>query len=439
MATRLTACLCCCVAAHFALASAARAQAPARKIRQKMSDTLNNTPDFMCSASIERTERVGDGEPAVLPALHIDAGIANGIEIYAVPATDGEKDILRKVLSLYHTAGTGSFAMYARGVFLTTEATFYYMPEESKGGRTLSRLDFAMPREVSHYSASNAGRKADLGYSGSIWSDPHSMEVARVWLKADAIPEELGIESVTQTIDYGRAAILGIPVLLPTATELRLREVSGREVRLTGHFSDCRQFSSKRGERFVENGVGDPVKVSTASPTRAGSVLPSIAELLPAKTRIEMMLNDPIDERTTTEKSKLSFTVLREVKKDGRVVVPKGANVSGHVTRILRQTFPIFTAIKGYYAVGILLDTIDVDGRRFRMRANLEQVGPPATQICFLPLSNDPNKWGEFDDRQMLFSIPPAESGESFLGVVSEFLRLGSHWVTYWTIEEGPG
>jgi hypothetical protein len=55
-----------------------------------------------------------------------------------------------------------------------------------------------------------------------------------------------------------------------------------------------------------------------------------------------------------------------------------------------------------------------------------------------VPLSVDPNRFGEFDDRQTLFIVPAAEHGESFLGIVSEFLRLGGHWKTYWTIVKPP-
>jgi hypothetical protein len=55
-----------------------------------------------------------------------------------------------------------------------------------------------------------------------------------------------------------------------------------------------------------------------------------------------------------------------------------------------------------------------------------------------VPLSVDPNRFGQFDDRQTLFVVPAAEHGESFLGIVSEFLRLGGHWKTYWTIVKPP-
>jgi hypothetical protein len=418
-----------------------------------MADTLNGTPDFICSVSIERTERTGNAAPAPLSPLQVNAGIINGKELYVMPSSDADQALLRRVLAVYKRAGTGTFAMYARAVFLTTEATFYIVPEKTKDGRTLSRLDFAMPREVSHYSLTNSGRTANLGYSGSIWTDPHNQEVTRVLLQADDIPQDLGIKAVTQSVDYGRIAILGIPVLLPLATDLTLRELSGRELRITGRFNDCHQFSYKRGEQFVENGLETMVSVSAPSPAPSSpaaaapapvsppvvpQVLPSIVELLPPNTYFEMMLEDPIDERSTIEGTKLSFTVSRDIKKGGKVVVPMGATATGHVTRILRQTYPFETGQKGYYLVGIQLETIDVGDRRFRMWANLERVGPPATQIGFVPLSVDPNRFGQFDDRQTLFVVPAAEHGESFLGIVSEFLRLGGHWKTYWTIVKPP-
>lgn len=421
---------------------------PVRKIRQKMADTLNSTPDFICSVSIERTERMGKEPLTGLPELHVNAGIINGKELYAMPASESDQAILRKVLALYRQAGTGCFAMYARAVFLTAEATFYDGPEELVDGRTLSRLDFAMPREVSHYALNNAGKPVEAGYSGSIWTDPHNLEVARLMLQAGDLPPDLGIKAVTQTIDYGRTHILGLSALLPVASDLTVQETTGRELRVTAHFSDCRQHYAKPGEQFAVNRLESEATVSSESaasesPARAGTatasvpasqVLPSVVEFLPAKTPFEAMLEDPIDERTTTEGSKLSFTVSRDVKKDGKVILPRGATASGHVTRILRQTYVLNTSLKGYYAVGIRLDTMQVEERRYRISANLERVGPPATQICFVPFSHNPLKWGQYDDIYQLFIIPDPELGESFLGVVSEFLRLGNHWRTDWTV-----
>jgi hypothetical protein len=441
MAKRLGACLWCSFAFYLACAGGAFAQLPIRKIRQKMADTLNSTPDFICSVSIDRTERTGKEAVTGLSALHLNGGIINGKELYTMPDSDDDKAVLKKVLALYGRAGTGSFAMYARAVFLTSEATFYDGPEETVNGRTLARLDFAMPREVSHYALINAGKPVEAGYTGSIWIDPHSLEVERLSLQGGELPPELGLKAVTQTIDYGRTRILGISALLPVTSDLALQESTGRELRLTEHFSDCVQHVAKRGEQLVENRLEAPVTAGAetkapkaVAPGIVSDSLPSILEIWPVNTAFSVMLEDPIDERNTAEGSKLSFTVPRDLKKDGKVFLPKDYTASGHITRILRQTYIINTSEKGYYDVGIQLDAIEIEGRRYRISANLERVGPPATQICFLPYSHDPLKWGQYDDIYQLLLTPASVPGESFLGVVAEFLRLGGHWRTDWTV-----
>ncbi|HTT65878.1 MAG TPA: hypothetical protein VMG35_28705 [Bryobacteraceae bacterium] len=441
MAARLTGCLWCCVALELVLGSGALAQLPVRKIRQKMSDTLNSTPDFMCAVSLERSERDGKEPAPVLPGLQVKAGIISGKEMYLLPSTEGDQAILKKVLAVYNRAGTGTFALYARAVFLTAAATFYDGPEETKDGRVLSHLDFAMPREVSHYALNNGGQPLPTGYSGTIWTDPHNQEVAKLLLQADNIPAAAGLKAITQTFDYSHANIGGVSTLLPSAMDLTVQEAAGPELRITAHFSDCSSYVSKRGEQFVENRLAEPVTETghaSAVIRSSTSTLPSIEELLPAKSVFEMILQDPIDERSTTEGSRLSFVVSREVKRDGKVVLPKGAIAKGHVTRLLRQTYVINTSVKAYYLIGIQIDTIEVQGHLYQIWANLESVGPPATQICFVPLSHDPAKWGDYYDLYTLFAVPNAERGESFLGVVDEYLRLGSHWRTDWMVLHLP-
>ena len=58
--------------------------------------------------------------------------------------------------------------------------------------------------------------------------------------------------------------------------------------------------------------------------------------------------------------------------------------------------------------------------------------------IYFVPYSDDPNRWGTYDDFRTVFSVPKPDPGESFLGVVGEFLRLHGDFVMYWTTVEPP-
>ena len=406
-----------------------------------MSDNLNATPDFICSVSIERTERMGKGAPATLPALHVDAGIIDGKELYASPSADADQALLKTVLALYGRAGTGSFAMYARAVFLTPDATFYGAPDEWTDGRRLSRLDFAMPGEDSNYSLQREGQPVTLGYSGSIWTDPGNPDVVRMALEADRIPPDLGIAAISQTIEYARASMAGASVLLPVAMDLTLQEQSGRESRLAGRFKDCHRYLAKVGELWVENAIGAPAAVTTAAvsqPKVFSEEAPPAApagERLPANISFETILDEPIDERVTRDGSKLSFRLSHDIKKGGKVIVPKDAVIAGHITRIIRQSFGVYSTVKGYYTVGMTLDTVDVGDRRFQVLANLETIGPPASTIGYLPYSRDPDRWGPYDDLKLFFVTPPPDPGESFMGILSEFLRLSSHirmgWVSH--------
>ena len=388
-----------------------------------MVDNLSKTPDFVCSVSIEETDAA-----ATLATLSVEGGVVNRKELYAWPANEGEKARLKDVLAVYAKACTGGFALYSRAVFLTVNATFYGAPDEATDNRRLLRLDFAMPREASTYILSREAR----GYSGSIWSDPDSLDVVRFRLQADDIPPDLGIKAITQIFEYGHVKMAENSVVLPVTSELRVLERSGREVRIVEHSSDCRQYiAAKRGNIYVETAADAPAKAAAPVP------------VLPAKLVLPMILTEPIDERTTLQGSSLSLTVVRDVKKSGKVIVPKGSTATGHVTRIIRQAFPTdFSTLKRYYLVGIQLDSMVAGDQRFQLWANLESLGPPppppADSIAFIPFSNDPNKWGTFDDLHTQFIVPPAVSGESFLGVVLENLRLPDRLVMDWSTTEPP-
>jgi hypothetical protein len=424
---------------HFALACGVFAQAPVHKIRQKMTASLRNTPDFVCSELIETTERVGSNPPVKLMPLRVEGGVINGKELYVAPATDDEKIRLGQLLAVYGKAGTGSFALYSRDLFFTTEGTFYSLPDEVSEDRRFSRLDFALPREASTYSINRQGRSTTLAYSGSIWIEPGSPDVARLLLKADDIPGDLGIKAVTQSFEFARIKMAGNSVLLPTGMELTLQEISGRETRVNSSFSGCHQYVAKRGDPFVE---AAPRPTVVASQPGAGSTPANAGPLLPEKLVLETILAEAIDERSTTQGSKLSFVVTRDVKRKGQVIVPKGATGAGHITRILRQTYPIDNGYKGYYLIGAQLDSVTIGNRQFRFWGNLESLGPPPPppldSVGFVPYSQDPNKWGTFDEMKTLFVVPPAESGESFVGIVGEFLRLPKRLVMYWSTQDSP-
>jgi hypothetical protein len=196
----------------------------ARRFQNNMADSLSRTQNFICTESIERTVRMGSGQSSALAPLRVDAGVIDGTEISATPS--GERDIatLKEVVGQFASAGTGTLALPTRAIFLTNAATFYRAKEESKDGKRLAHWDFTMPREASKYTLTKEGRETMIGYSGSFWADPETADVVRLEWTPDNIPPETGIKTITQSVSYGRNAIGGVSVLLPTASELVVAE-----------------------------------------------------------------------------------------------------------------------------------------------------------------------------------------------------------------------
>jgi hypothetical protein len=429
----------------IALACGLFAEIPVPRIRQKVIDSLGNTPDFICSETIESTERLGRAATVTLPAIRVTAGVINGKELYALPANEDDRSRLRQVMAVFAKGGTGSFALYSRAVFLTTDASFYGMVSESKDGISLSRTGFAIPQDASTYALNVGGERVRLGYTGSIWMEPTTFEMVRLVLRADDPPARSDIKSVSQSFVFGHTSFPAHTVLMPVSMEFDLQERSGDQRLLTAHFSDCRQYVSKRGDQFVE--AAPPIEMA-ASP--AGEVAPAVAAgarpegpFLTAKLELQTELIEAIDERTTVQGTKLSLTVTRDVKQKGNVIVPKGAAIQGLVTRIIRQVFPNAQALKAYYLVGIRLDTVTAGSGHFQLVANLESLAGAGrmaitNSIYFVPYSSDPDRWGTWDSWRAVFVVPKPDRGESFIGVVDESLRLPGHFAMYWRTVEPP-
>lgn len=145
----------------------------------------------------------------------------------------------------------------------------------------------------------------------------------------------------------------------------------------------------------------------------------------PAETDLDVSLVTPVDERTTTASPELAFKLTRELKKDGVLLAPKNAVVTGRVTRVQKQASFVRGVKRNYYVVGLQIVSINTGEASVPVSAELETVGPTAMNDYFVPLSHGPDKWGEFEQYRAQFTIPPdPQPGESFLGVVRESLRV---------------
>ena len=61
-----------------------------------------------------------------------------------------------------------------------------------------------------------------VGFHGSFYADPVTLDVRRVEVVAEDIPAELGVTAAETTVDYGRLRIGDEEFLLPVESELMM-------------------------------------------------------------------------------------------------------------------------------------------------------------------------------------------------------------------------
>ena len=111
--------------------------------------------------------------------------------------------------------GNGNFAIYARILFLSDVATFEDRGETQLGGRPAWRYDFRVSRSTSGHRLRVNKREAVVGFHGSFYADPVTLDVRRVEVVAEDIPADLGVTAAETTVDYGRLKIGDEAFLLP--------------------------------------------------------------------------------------------------------------------------------------------------------------------------------------------------------------------------------
>jgi hypothetical protein len=104
------------------------------------------------------------------------------------------------------------------------------------------------------------------------------------------------------------------------------------------------------------------VAYATASATSAAE---SRAFLLPAGTTIPVRLDQSLDTKHDPAGARFVATVSAPVVRGGQVIVPRGATARGHVFESKPSG-----RLKGRAVLGLTLDTVEVRGRVYHIRAS---------------------------------------------------------------------
>lgn len=325
------------------------------KIRTRMLFNLRHQPNYTCVETIERSSRSkSTARFKIVDTLRLEVALVDGREMFAWPGSRkfDDFDITKMITS--GAIGNGNFATHARALFETRSATFHYQGVVDFEDKKAIRFDYEVPQMLSGFRIRTANASAIVGYHGSFYASPETFDMERMNVMADEIPAELMLASTEDRIDYAIARIGEGDFLLPSESDLSMVNSNGSENHNHVKFTSCRQFS---GESVVTFGEAPESKPEAAhTPTREFDV--------PQDLDIGLVLTRPIDLRKAAIGDPVPARVDHDVKKNGEVVIPKGALAAGRITRIEKYD--------RYTIVGVEFPEIEAPGMLARMKGRLD-------------------------------------------------------------------
>jgi hypothetical protein len=336
-------------------AAAAGGQDPISLIRARVAETTARTPNYTCLETIERRWYADEyATSQVLDRMRFEVAVIDGKEQFAWPGGSRfDSQELQKLLERGLTK-TGDFSGFLSGIFGSNSATYTLVGEQPAAIRRAIRYDYRVAQANSGYRMALNGVQALVGFHGSFWVDPETLDLTRLEIEGDDIPPVLKTSSAKMAIDYGLVAVGAGSFLLPQATDVRLVSDRGLASRTITRFSQCRQFLAESSISFEER----PVE-QVANQTDAG------AELPPGVT-LEVGLAAPISRKTAATGDVVEAELRKDVKAKGGILVPKGAAVEGRI--LLLET-------RGSAHPSDLLvlrfTKLRFGARRFRLRASV--------------------------------------------------------------------
>jgi hypothetical protein len=234
-----------CAAALAAQSELPREVVLLKRIREHMKTRLQQVPNYTCLETVERSEQVSNAAKfKPVDTVRIEVAEVDGKELFARPG----KKFDETNPSAFAKGGfmaNGLFALHSKALFIDDTARFTYAGEDEIDGRKLVRYDYQVAQQVSGYRIVVPGRQAVVGYHGSFWSDPQTLDTLHFRLIAEDIPVAIGVTDAGVDIDYQNVKIRRAEALLPKRADMIATGSSGIRLRNVTTFSNCKHYGSE--------------------------------------------------------------------------------------------------------------------------------------------------------------------------------------------------
>ena len=334
------------------------------RIREKMTGVLLRQPNYTCTETIERSRQEVGNRSRITDTLRLEVALVDGKELFAWPGSKQFED--RELSDLVTTGmfGNGNFAIYARILFLSDVAVFVDRGETQLGERPARRYDFRVSRLTSGHRLRVNGLEAVVGFHGSFYADPVTLDLRRVEVVAEDIPAELGVSASETTVDYGRLRIGDEEFLLPVESQIMMtmpNVVNRNWIR----FASCRRFAGESTLSFNDPVLNEALTEASAPAPAAEVDIPAGLTLqleMPGLNLMQAAVGDPV-----------RAELRADLKNRRESLAPKGSVALGRIVQLDR--YPT------YFALQIEFQDLDWPGGHARLKLSFDQTALPTRLI----------------------------------------------------------
>jgi hypothetical protein len=221
------------------------------RFMEKVRQDMTGIPNYTCLETIERARRAPPSQDfKPLDTVRLEVSSVAGKELFARPGAQRFED--RDVTSMVTggAIGSGMFASIARNLFVAGKGTLKYRGKQNVAGHAYVRYDFRLTQQESGFKIQVANYSETVAAKGSFWFDPGSLDLIRLEVYGDGIPDSLRLDEAVIRNSYARTHIGDSDALLPKRSEVTMTYFSGIANRNVIEFSQCHEYRSESIIRF---------------------------------------------------------------------------------------------------------------------------------------------------------------------------------------------
>ncbi|MGD0200817.1 MAG: hypothetical protein ABSD27_08720 [Bryobacteraceae bacterium] len=319
----------------------------AQRLREHLSQYLLKLPNYTCVQTTERWRRGLEDCPQCerMDRVRLEIAVINGREMFGYPGSAGFGQFDPVKLLQGGVAGRGDFANGLVAILRAGPSALSLAGEDSRQNRRLLRYSYHVPATEKPFEFGTLDDKVSLGIHGDLWIDPRTLDLVRMEIVAENVPERFHVSSLTSVIDYRPVQIATSEFLLPGETEWLVvyspiaqerrpddpawgvEYSRNAQVRNQTSYSQCRAYVAESSLRFDAD-------AEVPTPLAGAAAAPSALSALPTGLSFSAKLQTAVDLRLSAAGDSVVAKVTKPAAQSGRVIVPEGAEILGRIVNL---------------------------------------------------------------------------------------------------------